>query len=179
MSLGLVSSLRRTNQYNTGGIIGILAIQTLLDNGARGFTVTRASADAPATAIVPADDNELRLIQPEENSCSFAENLKVGANKYLLHSIAFKYGGVAHATSVAMKALNLGRHSFLVKLKNNTCVLLGENNGLTAEKNDGGAGATNDDLLGYDLTLSGGEIVHAAVMPASVFDTLAATVPAD
>jgi hypothetical protein len=174
MSLGLFKSLKRTNQYNQGGVIGVLAIPTLLANGAKGFTVQRTGDEA--TGITPATDNDFQLIEPEDNSCAWAENLKVGANKYLNQSISFKYGGLSNVTGVAMKALNLGRHSFLVKLKNNTCVLLGENNGLTAEKNDGGAGATNDDLAGYDLTLSGGEIVHAAVFPASVFDDLAAAV---
>ena len=174
MSLGLLKSLKRPSGYNQGGILGVLAIPTLLPTGARGFEVTR-TADEP-TNIVPAQGNAFQLIEPEENTCAFAENLKVGANRYLNQTISFKYGSLSNLTAVGMKALNLGRHSFLVKLKNNTCVLLGENNGLTAEKNDGGAGATNDDLAGYDLTLSGGEIVHAAVFPASVFDTLAVAV---
>ncbi len=171
---GLLKSLKRTNAYSQGGILAVLAIPTLLATGAAGFNVSRTAG--VVTAIAPAEGNAFQLIEPEENSCSFAENLKVAATRYLLQQLAFKYGALSVLTSEAMQALNLNRHSFLVKLKNGTAVLLGEQNGLTVEKNDGGAGASNDDLAGYDLVLSGGEIVHAAVFPASVFDTIAATV---
>ncbi|WP_310394152.1 hypothetical protein [Hymenobacter sp.] len=170
----LLKSLRKSTEYSQGGVLGVLAIPTLLANGARGFEVTRTGDEA--TNLVPAAGNAFQLIEPEENSCGFAETLKVGATRYLNQSVSFKYGTLSNLSAVAMKALNLGRHSFLLKLKNGTCVLLGENNGLTAEKNDGGAGASNDDLAGNDLTLSGGEIVHAALFPASVFDALAAGV---
>ena len=171
----LLKSLKRTNGYSQGGILAVLAIPTLLENGAAGFAVTR-DPSGEVTAIAPATGNAFQLIEPEENSCSFAENLKVSANRYLLHQIGFKYGALSVATSEAMQALNLGRHTFLVKLKTGKAVLLGERNGLTAEKNDGGAGASNDDLAGYDLLLSGGEVIHAAVLPATLFDTIAATV---
>lgn len=173
---GLTKSLRTTAGYATGGVTGILAIPTFLDDKTPGFTVQRDPATKLVTGITPLGDNKFVLIDPAEASCSWADNLKTGANRYRQHSVSLKYGDVSDEASEQAKALSLGHHTFLLKTKIEKAVLLGEKNGLTAEKDDSGAGATNDDLAGHDLTLSSAEIVHAAIMPASVFDTIAATV---
>jgi hypothetical protein len=175
MSLGLSKSLRTAALYRMGGVVGILAIPTRLPNGSAGFTVQRSNT-GEVTDITPLATNKFSGIDPEQASCNWADNLKVGANKYRQHQVGFKYGEISDATSEQMMALSLGTHTFVLKTKIGKAILLGENNGLTAEKDDSGAGATNDDLAGHDLVLSGGETVHAAVFPASVFDTIAATV---
>ncbi|MDO7846485.1 hypothetical protein Q5H92_08960 [Hymenobacter sp. M29] len=176
MSLGLSKSLRTAPQYRMGGVVGILAIATFQDDKTPGFTVQRDQTTNEVTGITPQGTNKFHSIDPEEASCSWADNLKTGTNKYRQHQAAFKYGEISNATSAQMMNLSLGHHTLLLKTKNGKAVLLGENNGLTAEKQDSGAGATNDDLAGHDLVLSSGETVHASIMPASVFDTIAATV---
>lgn len=176
MSLGLSKSLRTAASYRMGGVVGILAISTFEDDKTPSFTVQRDPTSKVVTGITLNGDNKWHLIDPEEASASWADNLKVGTNKYRLHQVSLKYGELSDATSEQAKALALGHHTFLLKTKTGKAVLLGEHNGLTPEKGDSGAGATNDDLEGHDMVLSAGEIVHAAIMPASVFDTVAATV---
>jgi hypothetical protein len=176
MSLGLKKSLHTASSYRMGGVVGILAISTFEDDKTPSFTVQRDATSKVVTGFTLLGDNKWHLIDPEEASCSWADNLKTGTNKYRQHQAAFKYGELSDETSEQTKALALGHHTLLLKTKNGKAVLLGEINGLTAEKGDSGAGATNDDLAGHDLVLSSGEVVHAAIMPASVFDTVAATV---
>lgn len=176
MSLGLSKSLRKTDGYSIGGVIGILAISTLLENKTAGFTVQRDPATKEVTGITPLGDNKFVIIDAEDATCLWADDLKVGANKYREHQVGFKFGDISDDTSEQMKALSLGKHTFLLLTKTDKAVLLGEKNGLTATTQKTGAGATNDDLAGSDLLLAGGEIVHAAVMPVDVFRTIAATV---
>jgi hypothetical protein len=156
------------------GVLAMLAIPTLLPSGAKGLTVTRTSG--AISDIEPATGNEFQLIEPEDGTCNYLDNLTVGVTRFRKHGVGFKYAGNDDATNVGIQALCLYRHTFLLKLKNGKCVIVGENNGLIAEQDNGGSGGGDGELSGHDVVLTGGEIVHAAEVPLALFDELAAAV---
>jgi hypothetical protein len=168
-------SLRRTSQYQIGGALALIVFPTLSDNGVNNLTVTR-DAGGIITGLALATGVQPQILEFEDGTCGWSDNTTIGTNKYPKHTVGLKYAGRSDAANEVVTALDLGRHSALVKTKNGKCVLLGEKNGLTAEKNESGAGAGADDFAGYDLVISGPELAKAPLVPITEFNTLAGLV---
>ncbi len=167
----LSNSVKRNSAYSFGGIVTVLAWPTFTPEGLNSATYTYATNGAVATVVM---DNNITpyLLEAEVETVSFSDNVQIGVNRFPKHSISLKFSGRSDGLNTVLKAFDLGRHTFCIKSATGKIVLIGGQNGLTAEKSDSGAGAGSTDFAGYDVTLSGAETSRAPTVAADAFTGL-------
>jgi hypothetical protein len=166
-----LKTIRRASEYKLGGIATLLAWPTKTAGG-----IPQASVDPATKAFTLATGADVSRLEFEENTCLYSDNTTIGTNRYPKHIIGMKLAGRTDDLNEVAKALDLSRNSFAVKTFTGENLVLGMSNGLVAEKDESGAGATTDDFNGFDLVLSGGETTKAILITDAEFAALAGRV---
>lgn len=155
-------------QYNAGGLAKIrIGNREHLD-------VVTKDVDGSVTAISMVSTFQMYELDFEENSGRYADNLQVGANKYLLQELQFVISGSDQAIKNLLDQLNLGNFFAIVQDRGNSIWhLLGENaGGLSATQGNFGTGTALADLNGADIILQGAATVTAPEVDSAIVDAL-------
>jgi hypothetical protein len=178
----LTKNIRRSNQYQIGGVAVLIGIDTF-ENGKNTLVVTPGTAGADGTvALATGITSKPVVIEFEEggdNVCSFNDNTAFGTNTYLVPTVGFKISGRSNALNEVMKAFDLGRTSFAIKTKTGEYLVVGAKNGLKATQNNSGGDGTPAGFFGYDLVMTGGEIERSTSITEASFESLLGQIPTD
>lgn len=164
----LSKSVTRTSAYSIGGVVTVLAWPTFTPEGINSTTYTYATDGSVATIVMEDNITPFKL-EAEIKSAAFSDNVQIGNNRFPKHSVSLKFAGRSDGLNTVLKAFDLDRHTFCLKLASGKVVLVGGQNGLTSEKSESGAGANDDDFAGYDLVLSGAETSRAPTVAAEAY----------
>lgn len=170
----LSKSVRRSNQYQLGGVSAVLAWPTFEADGTP--NVNYVFTAGVITGASFASDTEPYLLEGEIDTVSFSDATQFGANRFPKHVVNIKFNGRSADLNEVVKALDLGKHTVMLRLTSGAVTILGRENGLSSEKDESGAGAKAEDFYGYDLVLSGAETEKAPICAPALFNTLAALV---
>lgn len=174
----LSKSYKRTQGYAVGGITTLIAINTR-ENGKKTLTITRTGAVITDIALAVGATVKPRLLEAEPGEAAFTQPTQIGANRFLKPTIALKFGGYSDQLSEMAEVFDLDKTTFAIELAGGIKLLVGEQNGLTAEATSSNAGGKSEDFAGLDTTLSGAEIKRAAIITDEAWDDLLALVPAE
>ncbi len=173
----IAKNIRKTGKYAIGGVLAAIAWPTTIPaTGARSATYT---GTAPAvsgialTALID-DGGAPVLMEPEDGKAFYTDNVAIGNNTNLKPTFGGQFAALSDDLNVIAKAMDLTRHTYLVKTFMGKYKLLGRENGLKSEKNDSGAQAGNDGFAGFDFVVSGAELDRAPDVPESVWNSLLA-----
>lgn len=166
----MAKSLKPNNSYSTPGILRAIVFPFFQTDGTPALTIARTS-DTITTLTV---DSVPFIVETESGTGVAPETLN-NPNpgvKNLKQSYGGKFARISDDTQKTMKELNLGRFGVVAEVKRGEYWLIGEDQGLTMEKNDGGFSA---DFAGNDFLLSGLQTIHAGKVSQVLFDALLAT----
>jgi len=106
----------------------------------------------------------------------YSDNTVFNVNRYPKHIVGMQLAGRTDDLNEVAKTFDLTRNSFAVKTFTGENLVIGMSNGLVAEKDDSGAGATTEGFNGFDIVLSGGETTKAIIISDADFAALAGRV---
>lgn len=153
---------------------GKIAIQMDAD----GYTVKTMTATASTGGTTP----KFARVEPAKDSSSYNDDLVVGGNgsKYRTHSITFSFNG-AYSAELAevLDDLSLGRFIAVLKLSDNSYIMLGRLTGLEASAASSLSEAAADGQNGINVTLECNTVEPALVLSTEAVKTLLANVVTD
>lgn len=166
----MAKSLKPTNVYSTPGILRAIVFPFYQTDGTAALTTARTSGVLTTLTV----DSVPFIIETEAGTGVAPETLN-NPNpgvKNLKQSYGGRFARISDDTQATIKELNLGRFGVVAEVKQGEYWLLGEDQGLTMEKNDGGF---STDFAGYDFLLSGLQTIHAGKVSRVLFDALFVT----
>lgn len=143
-----------------------------------GYTVKKITATANSGGTSP----KFARVEPAKDSSSYNDDLVVGGNgsKYRTHSITFSFNGAYSAVlAEVLDSLSLGRFIAVLKLSDNSYVMLGRLTGLEASAASSLSEAAADGMNGINVTLECNTVEPALVLSPDAVTTLLANVVTD
>lgn len=141
-----------------------------------GYTVKKITATTGGTSP------KFARVEPAKDSSSYNDDLVVGGNgsKYRTHSITFSFNGAYSAVlAEILDDLSLGRFIAVLKLSDNSYIMLGRLTGLEASAASSLSEAAADGMNGINVTLECNTVEPALVLSPDAVTTLLANVVTD